>query len=111
MRNGRGQGGRGALRAAARTLEQARPGISIEEATQNTRAVVRVVEALGAANTAVEAVQAALDTVRDAFGWAYGSYWILDRGENALRFSAQSGTVTEEFQNVTREAPNYQRNG
>jgi methyl-accepting chemotaxis protein len=104
MRNGRGQGGRGALRATARTLEQAGPQVSIEEATQNTQAVLRVVEALGAANTVPEAIQAALDTVRTSFGWAYGSYWTLDQAENALRFSAQSGAVTEEFQQVTREA-------
>ena len=54
--------------------------------------------------TADEAMRAALDTVREAFGWAYGSYWNLDSKENALRFALQSGSVNEEFQRVTADA-------
>ncbi|MCW5890397.1 MAG: GAF domain-containing protein [bacterium] len=89
---------------STRTLERSSVAATADEASQNTRAVLAVVEAIGRATTSDEAVQAALDTVRAAFGWAYGSYWALVPQEEALRFAAQSGTVTEEFQRVTQEA-------
>ena len=44
------------------------------------------------------------NTVREAFGWAYGSYWNLDPKENALRFALQSGSVNEEFRSATAAA-------
>jgi len=30
------------------------------------------------AQTADQAIRAALDAIRAAFGWSYGSYWVLD---------------------------------
>jgi methyl-accepting chemotaxis protein len=74
------------------------------EAVENNAAVNRVLEAVTRATTVNETARVALDTVKDAFGWAYGSYWIVDPKENALKFSVESGSVNEEFRRVTMEA-------
>jgi hypothetical protein len=67
-------------------------------------AVTSVVTALGHANESRGAVQAALDAVRTAFNWAYGSYWEIDEEENVLRFRTESGSAGEEFRKVTLAA-------
>jgi len=77
---------------------------ALDEARQNARAVLTVMSNVTRAATAAEAIQAALDAVRSAFGWAYGSYWKLDPEENALRFRLESGSVNEEFRRVTLES-------
>jgi methyl-accepting chemotaxis protein len=38
--------------------------------------------------------------VREAFGWEYGSYFVLDAKENALRFAVESGTISDEFRRI-----------
>jgi methyl-accepting chemotaxis protein len=75
-----------------------------QEQSANVAAVNRVLEAVGRATSTNDAARAALDTVKDAFGWAYGSYWVMDPGENALKFAVESGSVNEEFRRVTMEA-------
>jgi methyl-accepting chemotaxis protein len=75
-----------------------------KEAAENNAAVNRVLEAVTRASTLNEVARAALDTVKDALGWAYGSYWIVDPKDNALKFSVESGSVSEEFRRVTMEA-------
>ncbi len=87
-----------------RTNQGAELHAAVDEANANTRAVLAVIEAIGRAATVGEAVAAALDTVRSAFGWAYGSYWTVDPKEQALKFSSESGTVNPEFMRVTMEA-------
>jgi hypothetical protein len=67
-------------------------------------AVTAVVSALGHTNDSSVAVQAALDAVRKAFHWAYGSYWQIDEQENVLKFSVESGSAGEEFRKVTLAA-------
>ena len=67
-------------------------------------AVTSVVSALGHTNDSRVAVQAALDAVRTAFHWAYGSYWQIDEDENVLRFQTESGSAGEEFRKVTLAA-------
>ncbi len=76
----------------------------LEESNQNTRAVIDLVTRTGAASTIEAAIQAALDTIRDSFGWAYGSFWRLDETRNALVFASESGSVNDEFRRVTLEA-------
>jgi methyl-accepting chemotaxis protein len=70
----------------------------------NTQAVNEVMEVVDNAKDSESAVRAALDTVRKAFGWAYGSYWSVDPALNALVFSVESGAVNEEFRRVTLNA-------
>ena len=81
------------------------------EVAQNTGAVNRVLEAVSRATTVKDAARIALDTVRDSFGWAYGSYWIVDAKENTLRFAVESGSVNEEFRRVTMEARFHEGEG
>ena len=97
-----------ALRNVGKLVSGAFERISIaqrqEDAAQNVSAVNRVLESVTRASTSQEAARMALDTVKDAFGWAYGSYWTVDPKDNALHFSVESGSVNEEFRRVTMEA-------
>lgn len=97
-----------ALRSVGRLVSSAiarlREAERQKSATQDSEAVARVLTALGSATSEEEAARSALDTVRAAFGWNYGSYWTLDRKDKSLRFSAESGSVTEEFRRVTQSA-------
>ncbi|MEV6630277.1 GAF domain-containing protein [Actinoplanes sp. NPDC051470] len=65
---------------------------------------MKVLDALAGADTTAGAAQAALDAVRDSFGWAYGSYWRVNGAEKALRFVTESGDAGSEFRKVTRSA-------
>ena len=76
----------------------------LAEAQQNTGALSAVVRALSSATTSQEAAKAALDSVRDSFGWAYGSYWRVIASDNALHFETESGTAGAEFREVTLSA-------
>jgi GAF domain-containing protein len=63
-----------------------------------------VVAEVGAATDQQGALRVALDTVRESFGWAYGSYWALDESAGVLRFQQESGSAGEEFRAVTLAA-------
>nr|WP_179519249.1 GAF domain-containing protein [Nocardioides perillae] len=67
-------------------------------------AVNAVVAALARVRTSQEAVEAALGVVREAFGWAYGSYWRLDEDTQRLTFEREVGTAGPEFREVTLAA-------
>ena len=75
-----------------------------EELAANTTAVNQLLLALGRARTVRDVVTAALGSVREAFAWSYGSYWEIQPEEQALRFSQDSGSVSEDFRRVTAEA-------
>jgi methyl-accepting chemotaxis protein len=78
--------------------------IRTEELVANGAAVGIVMEVIGRAKTPTEAAMAVLNSVREQFGWAYGSYWPLDHKDNVLRFGCESGTVTPEFAAATATA-------
>jgi putative methionine-R-sulfoxide reductase with GAF domain len=63
-----------------------------------------VVSALGHTANSSAAIKSALDAVRTAFGWAYGSYWEVDDEESVLKFKVESGSAGEEFRKVTLAA-------
>ncbi|MCF6508615.1 GAF domain-containing protein [Blastococcus sp. MG754426] len=46
----------------------------------------------------------ALETIRDGFGWDYGSYWAIDPADRALHFVLESGSAGQEFREVTLRA-------
>ncbi|WP_240911531.1 methyl-accepting chemotaxis protein [Paludisphaera soli] len=71
------------------------------ELQADASAMVRLLTALGGATTVAEAAEVALATVRDAFGWWYGSFWEVDSSDGRLRWVADSGTVDEEFRKVS----------
>ena len=74
------------------------------EAEADATAVNRVLATLASATDVQSAVQGALDTVRESFGWAYGSYWKIHDGEDVLRFVQESGDAGAEFREVTLRA-------
>ncbi len=90
--------------AAERLENEAQLEAKLEEATANTKAIIDVLESIGRAKNTTEATKAALDAVRQSFGWAYGSFWSVDPKERVLRFTQESGTVNPEFMKVTVEA-------
>jgi GAF domain-containing protein len=92
----------GRLLSHARRAALARS--SLQETLDDRVAVTTVVTELGAARDQQSALRIALDTVREAFGWAYGSYWALDESANVLRFEQESGSAGEEFRKVTLTA-------
>jgi GAF domain-containing protein len=88
-----------ASRTAARTQ-----AVGPSEAEQDIEAVGAVISALAAAADTRGAVVAALTAVREAFGYADGSHWVIDPGAGVLRFSSESGSVSDEFARVTATA-------
>lgn len=76
----------------------------LAESRANTLAITKILDQLTKVRTKEEALNTALNSVRDSFGWAYGSYWALDPSSNTLRFSLESGSVNDEFRNVTQNA-------
>jgi GAF domain-containing protein len=76
----------------------------LAEARADVRAVTTIMEKMESAASPEEAIGAALQLVRELFGWTYGSYWQLDRSAEVLRFAQESGSVNEEFRRVTAEA-------
>ncbi|MFY0408594.1 GAF domain-containing protein [Solicola sp. PLA-1-18] len=97
-----------ALRTVGRLLSQTLSALHAAETSgevaADAQAVSTVLSALEPVNTIEDAAQAALDAVRSAFGWAYGSYWAIDHRDQALHFAVESGTAGEEFRRVTQSA-------
>lgn len=69
----------------------------VAEALANTKAIGDVMQAVAGVSTVDEAVRAALDAVRAAFNWAYGSYWLLDPKTEAMSCTLESGSLPQEF--------------
>jgi GAF domain-containing protein len=76
----------------------------LQEVADDRLAVTQVVSSMMQADEEQDAAQIALDLVRDAFGWAYGSYWQIADDADVLRFGIESGTAGEEFRKVTLAA-------
>jgi GAF domain-containing protein len=76
----------------------------LRENLDDRDAVTTVVSKVGEAKDEPAALRVALETVRSAFGWAYGSFWALDEATNVLRFDVESGSAGEEFRKVTLSA-------
>jgi methyl-accepting chemotaxis protein len=76
----------------------------LAEARSDVTAVTRVLAALDRTTTTDEVARVALDTVRECFGWAYGSYWQVAAEDRQLHFAVESGDAGREFRAVTRTA-------
>ncbi|MCY1143511.1 methyl-accepting chemotaxis protein [Actinoplanes sp. Pm04-4] len=94
--------------AIGRVAEQARvaalTAYYTRQVADDRLAVTNVVAALGHTSDSSVALRSALDAVRTAFHWAYGSYWQIDEQDNVLRFCVESGDAGEEFKKVTLAA-------
>ncbi|SCX49659.1 methyl-accepting chemotaxis sensory transducer with GAF sensor [Klenkia marina] len=102
-------GGRGTKwQALGRLIAHARraalASAALQETVDDRSAVTTVVRSVGEATDARSALRAALESVRTAFGWAYGSYWALDPQTRTLRFDTESGSAGTEFREVTLAA-------
>ncbi|QHT56489.1 GAF domain-containing protein [Cellulomonas sp. H30R-01] len=74
------------------------------EAAADLASLNRVLRVVTTAGTPQEALEGALTTIREGFGWEYGSYWALDADEGVLRFALESGDAGQEFRDVTLAA-------
>jgi methyl-accepting chemotaxis protein len=74
------------------------------EIAADIRAVNQLLLALGRARTTRDVITAALSSVREAFGWTYGSFWEVRAEDQALHFVQDAGSVSDEFRRVTAEA-------
>lgn len=86
------------------TRPQARGEDALTEAKANARAMIKLIETLENAISVDSAVVGVLETVREQFNWAYGSYWTVDPSDHALHFSQETGDAGHEFRSVTRTA-------
>ncbi|MFO0957954.1 MAG: GAF domain-containing protein [Isosphaeraceae bacterium] len=75
-----------------------------DELQANTAAVNQVLLGLGRARGAEEPLTTALDIVRNAFDFAYASYWRVDPASQTLSFVVDSGTVDDSFRQANRTA-------
>jgi hypothetical protein len=100
----RGQKWTSLSRVAAHARQGAVATVALREAVDDRIAVADVAKSIGRARDVRSTLQAALDTVRTDFGWAYGSFWALDETSNVLRFDVESGSAGEEFRTVTLAA-------
>jgi hypothetical protein len=94
--------------AIGRLAEQARiaalAAFDTQQLADDRLAVTTVVSALGHTSDSAVALRSALDAVRTAFHWAYGSYWEVDPEEDVLKFKVESGSAGDEFRKVTLAA-------
>ncbi|WP_430537406.1 methyl-accepting chemotaxis protein [Blastococcus saxobsidens] len=91
-------------RLIAHARRSALTAAALRESLDDRNAVTTVVSRVGDARDEDSALRVALDAVREAFGWAYGSFWALDPEDNVLRFAVESGSAGDEFRKVTLEA-------
>ncbi len=98
---------RALLEVIAKLISQCLTRLEQEEFAKaraaDSAAITTVVTALSAATDEQSALVSALGTVREAFGWAYGSVWKVAL-DGPLRFAVESGSVNDEFRRVTLEA-------
>ena len=94
--------------AIGRLISHARRSVlavaQLKENLDDRLAVTEVVNKVGDARDEATALRIALETVRTAFGWAYGSFWALDEEARVLRFDVESGSAGDEFRKVTLSA-------
>jgi GAF domain-containing protein len=74
------------------------------EAARDLAAVNRVLRDIATASSRESATTTALGTIREGFGWAYGSYWAVSDEDHALHFVTESGSAGQEFREVTLAA-------
>jgi GAF domain-containing protein len=101
---GRAEKWKAIARVAAHARRSALTAAQLQETLHDREAVTTVVGRVGEARDEQSAMRTALETVRTAFGWAYGSYWALDEEADVLRFSVESGSAGDEFRQVTLSA-------
>ena len=93
-----------AVRVVELALCRAIARAMLQEIADDRLAVTEVVEKLNQADSEQSCARVALEVVREAFGWVYGSFWRIHEGSNVLRFDIESGSAGPEFREVTLAA-------
>lgn len=88
----------------SQVFDKVQSDLVIMRAQGDVEAVTEVLRSMGSIDDPKKAIQTALEIVRKDFDWNYGSFWRVDEAENALVFDLESGSVTPEFEQVTRNA-------
>ena len=83
---------------------RSRPAAQHATDQADARALVDTLHGITKADDVQSILRATLDAVRRRFGWAYASYWSLDKAARVLVFSMDSGDVDEEVRRVSRTA-------
>lgn len=74
------------------------------EHSSDVTAMTTIARLMAQAQDADEAMRVAVDAIRDAFGWDYGTFWKIDPATQALVFAHESGEVGRAFRQATRSA-------
>ena len=106
---------RKALRDVSRIVSQGIERIRNVErertAAVESAAFHAVLEAVGQAQSIMEAASLGLDAVRDAYRWRYGIYWTLDTSQGTSRFAVGSGTIDGDFRRASIASPPQEGSG
>jgi methyl-accepting chemotaxis protein len=73
------------------------------EVAADTKTLNALLLALGQAKSIGEVISSAMATIREGFGWPYGTAFEVSPTEHALLFSQESGTAGDEFRRASRE--------
>lgn len=68
----------------------------------DNRVLNSLIEQLQNPRTLEEGVLTALETIREGYGWEYGSFWQLDLSDQVLKFAIDSGSVSGGFVQATK---------
>jgi methyl-accepting chemotaxis protein len=69
----------------------------------DTAAVNHLLMAMSKSSGECEVVMAALEAIREAFGYQYGAAWVVDESTGALRLAAEVGTASEEIRRAAAQ--------
>lgn len=75
-----------------------------EKMNKNRDVIGKIMSSMATVETASAAIESALNHVRQVFGWAYGSYWKVDKSLGVLKFQFESGSVSYDFKNITQSS-------
>ncbi len=83
--------------------EKKQAEIREKEVAADTTAVASLLLSMSRAQSVDEVLASSLSSIREAYGWDYGTYWEHDPEAGVMRFGRDSGVVAEEFRRKTME--------
>jgi methyl-accepting chemotaxis protein len=89
---------------ASSSLERMAQVNETRDLAASAEAVNRVLRRINLAGTGADAGRGALEAVREAFDWDYGSFWVRPRNGAELVLTHESGEATDGFRRTTRSA-------
>ena len=71
-------------------------------AAQNSSAISKIMLETNKAKSVDAVVTAALNVIREVYGWNYASFWKIDSKTNVLKFETESGFINSEFASISK---------